>query len=223
MTNIKKQFAHDTDNLTEEACAITELLTFPLWLYFDLIKQENDEVLFKECVEIITNTVRNSFPAKNDILDGDFEQAIAVCKAFDKYFDKKSRRQYLGSIGVTPPNANEIKVWCDQNHIYVKARTLSEILKLQDCEYKFSLKVKRVLAQREMIETYSVSESERPEYTVHIQKPLYDNVKSRARFVAFKRARCGTYGLFDYIDKIACPKSLDLDLFGNIIRKESLV
>ena len=211
------------DNLTEEAYTYAEMLIFPLWMYLKLTESKNAADILQKCIDIISNTIRNSFPAKDDILDSEYEQAVAICKAFDRYFDKKSNHQYLGSIGVMPPNANEIKVWRDNNHIYVKSKTLSEILKLQDCEYKFTLKIKRALAQREMIETYSVSETERPEYTVHIQKPLYDNVKSRARFVAFKRPRCGTYGLFEFIDKIACPKSLDLDLRGNVTREEQPV
>lgn len=68
---------------------------------------------------------------------------------------------------------------------------------------------------------HPIREKERPEYSVHIQKPLFDNHKDRRRFLALKRVSCARFDLFPNIDSIACKRVfyVETDLAGNVLAR----
>ena len=88
-------------------------------------------------------------------------------------------------------NITDIKLWYDDKTFYITQKNISDLLLIDKNKNKnkFSLTVKRALAKKNIIETYIKSDGN-PEYSVHIQKPLFDNKKAKNRFIAFNRAEC---------------------------------
>ena len=170
---------------------------------------------------VLRRVLLQAFPMPNDVTYSDLEEAKELCQVLDGYFAKKTNRRYLANIGAESSPPTEVKVWCDDVHIYITEQTFNEILKLQDCNKKISIKIKRTLAKNDLIKFYKVGEKERPEYSVHIQKPLFDNHKDRRRFLALKRVSCARFDLFPNIDSIACKRAfyVETDLVGNVLAR----
>ena len=85
-----------------------------------------------------------------------------LCRVLDGYFTKKTNHRYLANIGAESSPPTEVKVWCDDMHIYITEQTFNEILKLQDCHKKISIKIKRTLAKNDLIKFYMVGERNGP-------------------------------------------------------------
>ena len=55
----------------------------------------------------------------NDVTYSDLEEAKELCRVLDGYFAKKTNRRYLANIGAESSPPTEVKVWCDDVHIYI--------------------------------------------------------------------------------------------------------
>ena len=213
------QIQQDADilALTEDARNVFIALSFTIFLYLIYRTDKNEfakkyqlEDIEGLCKSILIGVSKSAYPALGDVINSDIDRAKEICRVLDEYFAKKSNRRCLAMIGEENSLPTEVKAWGDENLLYITARTLNEILKLQDDKGKFTLAVKRALAHEGLIEYYMVGgDKPRPEYSVHIQKPLYGAHKSKVRFVAFRREECAKYHLFPHIEDILSPPPND--------------
>lgn len=167
-----------------------------------IILKSSREIYKKSYKDTIIQLAKLSFPTPNNVSSSEIWKSKNICQTIDNYFGKKVNQRHLAAIGCTPKAATEIKAWYDNTFIYMTAKTVDEILKLEDSKYKLTLNIKRALAEEKRIHIYHVGETERPEYTIHLQKPLYEKVKSKARFMAFYRNKT-KYSLFPNIESFA--------------------
>ncbi len=194
--------------LTEEARDAVLALCFSTHMYLKFLFKKSfisdfaREILNVLYAKHIINLAKLSFPAPNNVSSSEIWKSKNICQTIDNYFGKKANQRHLAAIGYTPKAATEIKAWYDNTFIYMTAKTVDEILKLEDSKYKLTLNIKRALAEEKRIHIYHVGETERPEYTIHLQKPLYEKVKSKARFMAFYRNKT-KYSLFPNIESFA--------------------
>ena len=130
----------------------------------------------------------------------DFEKAIKVCSAIDSFFKNTRNYAKLKEIG-GPRDCDDVRMWYDEEYLYIKAENIKEFLDIQQTNIAFSKNIKVTLSEKELIKTY-IKNDNKPEYSVHIQKPLYDKYKSKSRYVAFNRERCRHHNLFENIEKI---------------------
>lgn len=85
--------------------------------------------------------------------------------------------------------------------MYIRAIRIQELLEINKSKERFSMNIKRTLAEKQLIKTYIKSDG-KVEYTVHMQKPLYADKKSTHRFIAFSRKECRKHNLFENLEKI---------------------
>ena len=77
--------------------------------------------------------------------DDDLNKAKELIIVIDNFFKSNKNRKKMGRIG-DAENVTEIKMWFDSENIYITSDNISEILKLQDSKLKFSIKIKKALA-----------------------------------------------------------------------------
>ena len=104
-------------------------------------------------------------------------------------------------------NITDIKLWYDDKTFYITQKNISDLLLIDKNKNKFSLTVNRALAKKNIIETYIKSDG-KPEYSVHIQKPLFDNKKAKNRFIAFNRAECKKNNIFKTIEEYVAIREI---------------
>ncbi len=146
-----------------------------------------------------------SFPVKGYVTDSDFEKAKSVCKQLDSFFISTEKgtpknKDIVGKLGCDE-GVTEKRVWFDDEYIFMIQKRANELLKLTGGNKSFNTQVKCALAEHDIIKKYIKSDG-KPEYTVHLQKPLYGNKKSRLRYLSFNRKICKQYDLFTNIEKI---------------------
>ena len=116
-------------------------------------------------------------------------------------------KKQIGKIGAELKNITDIKLWYDDKTFYITQKNISDLLLIDKNKNKFSLTVKRALAKKNIIETYIKSDG-KPEYSVHIQKPLFDNKKAKNRFIAFNRAECKKNNIFKTIEEYVAIREI---------------
>ena len=149
----------------------------------------------------------DSFPKKLDPKIKDVADAKNVCNSVEKYFSDNSGKKQIGKIGAELKNITDIKLWYDDKTFYITQKNISDLLLIDKNKNKFSLTVKRALAKKNIIETYIKSDG-KPEYSVHIQKPLFDNKKAKNRFIAFNRAECKKNNIFKTIEEYVAIREI---------------
>ncbi len=187
---------------SEKAAQVIQLLTFAYTLYMETYYDKIPEIFQKNYMYVsltIRNLAKNSFPIKGETTDDDFNYTKNICTILDKYFSNS--RKCINSIG-SSDNVDGTKVWYDDDNLYITADNLKE--RLLGSEYKFSLNVKRTLVKHNLIVTCQAKNN--IEYSVHIKKPLFGNIKSKKRYIAFNRNECRNHNLFPNIETIILMK-----------------
>ncbi len=202
-----------TSDLSETAREVAQPLIFAFQLYCKLFKfrptSTDEDFKYEQMIMNATNAIisaaKNSFPVKGYVTDSDFEKAKSVCKQLDSFFTSTDKgtpknKDLVGKIGCEE-GVTEKRVWFDDEYIFIAQKRANELLKLTDGNKNFNTQVKYALAKHDIIKKYIKADG-KPEYTVHLQKPLYDNKKSKLRYLAFNREICKKYDLFPNIEKI---------------------
>ncbi len=201
-----------TPDFSEVAQEVAQPLLFALELYTKHFETENAEqpdkikhlLAVNKAKEAIIATVKNSFPAKGYATDKDFEIAKTTCIQIDSYFtlQKKTHKnaKLIGEIGCEEC-VTEKRIWYDNENFYITLKHINEFLKLTGWKMVFNLKVKGALAEKEIIKIYTKKDG-KPEYSTHLQKPLYGKTKTQDRFITFNRKRCKEYQIFQNIEAI---------------------
>lgn len=183
---------------SEKAAQVIQLLTFAYELYMETYYEKIPEIFQHNYIKVlltIRNLAKNSFPIKGAITDNDFIKATEYCTAIDNYFKDSDGIFEIGK----ETKIKDVYVWFDEDCLYVRKKHADDWIKSQHSTAKFSAQVKRSLASKKLIQVYKISES-RAEYTIHIKKPLYKNLKTPDRFIAFDRKECRRYNLFPTIE-----------------------
>lgn len=217
-------YANNPNDAKEEAAM---LLSFAYWLYTEVYY---DAPGFETAAEI-NRTVREIYTVAKELflIKGtskvvDFENAKKMCKIVDLFFEKSSYQKKLVKIG-DPKVHDDVRIWYDDECLYIRAENIKEFLKMQKINITFNKKIKVALADGNLIKTYT--KGSRREYSVHIQKSLYDeskienedksesedkgidkgktkkktSTKSSVRYIAFDRAICKQHNLFENVEK----------------------
>lgn len=189
---------------SEKAYETALFLSFALYLYNKVYYKETKESPaikkhYAEAMKHIVETAKNSFPLYGTSTDMDFEEAKIICDSIDSYFDSNKKIKRAGEIG-NEQNIEDIRLWYNDEYFYITANNISEILKLKDCTFNFAKRHKLALSDNELIHVYN-KPGGGVEYSVHILTPLYNEHKSKSRFIAFKRKNLEKYDLFKNIKK----------------------
>lgn len=183
---------------SDKARQVTQLLTFAYKLYLETYYDELPDECganFFIAFFYIYNLAKNSFPIKGNTTEDDFDIIKNICSILDKYFSNSHK--CINAIG-SADNVDGTKVWYDDDNLYITADNLKD--RLLGSDYKFSLNVKRTLVQHNLIVTCQAKNN--IEYSVHIKKPLFGNIKSKKRYIAFNRNECRNHTLFPNIETI---------------------
>ncbi len=200
-----KDFSPETRNIALE-------LNFALYLYclyhlYYRKKQEKEisdnqfksiiSKWYEEHENIILNTVKKSiFTPKGEQLRSKSEEIAYFCSYINKYMQKN--KNFVAKANEESRNVTNIRIWYDDEYIFMTAQIIKEILKLMDADILFNKALKELLAEKDIIKVYK--ENSRIEYSTHYQKPLYDNKRIKDRFIMFNREKCKEYNLFPYIE-----------------------
>lgn len=201
-------FEESYPRLCEDALDAASRLCFAIEQYLKYAKSEEfiskDEYKYysKTCVTAIINVISESFHRKNDILISTKQQALEICRAIDQHLALEKNKSKICNIGSVPTAPSLAQVWCDGETINITTKNIEEILKLQNCKYKFNIHVKKALAELGLIQT-TVRSGGTNEYSLHIQKPLYDDFKTSERFIRFKRDACLKHKLFENLECVS--------------------
>lgn len=196
------------ESLTESAQTAGMYLKFAFELCMTILYGGNSfSDKYKGYEEILIRLAADSFPKKLDPKIKDFADAKNVCNSVEKYFSDNSGKKQIGKIGAELKNITDIKLWYDDKTFYITQKNISDLLLIDKNKNKFSLTVKRALAKKNIIETYIKSDG-KPEYSVHIQKPLFDNKKAKNRFIAFNRAECKKNNIFKTIEEYVAIREI---------------
>ena len=110
----------------------------------------------------------------------------------------QKNKNFVAKANEESRNVTNIRIWYDDEYIFMTAQIIKEILKLMDADILFNKALKERLAEKDIIKVYK--ENSRIEYSTHYQKPLYDNKRIKDRFIMFNREKCKEYNLFPYIE-----------------------
>ena len=187
--------------ISQIAQDVAQQLSFAFSLYAECFNAQGD-ALCNDVYSSIINATKNSFPAEGTATDEDFEKAKAICKQIDSYFESKRNHNLIGIIGCEK-HGFEKRIWCDDENIYIRRQNLTEFLKLTGGKLHYNKNINIALADKELIKTITKKDG-KPEYSVHIQKNLYEEEKNKTqyRFMAFNREKCRQYNLFENIEKV---------------------
>ena len=180
----------------EESYEIAMLLSFSYALYMGAMGGNAFE---GNTIEEICNTVESAFVIKGTTKNIDFVKTCKLCSEIDTFFTKIKNKDLIGKIGDV--DVNEKRLWYDEEYMYIRAIRIQELLEINKSKERFSMNIKRTLAEKQLIKTYIKSDG-KVEYTVHMQKPLYADKKSTHRFIAFNREECRKHNLFENLEKI---------------------
>lgn len=189
---------------SEKAAQVIQLLTFAYTLYMEIYYDKIPKNFQKNYMDVsltIRNLAKNSFPVKGETTDDDFDIIKNVCTILDKYFSNAQKHKCINAIG-SSDNVDGTQIWYDDDNLYITADNLKD--RLLGSDYKFSLNIKRSLAKRNLIVTCMAKNN--VEYSVHIKKPLFENVKSKKRYIAFNRNECRNHNLFPRIENLIQSK-----------------
>lgn len=209
------------EKFSDESNEAALLLSFAYKLYAE--EYEGDSQQTKEnhdekkeglqrllTLDSIITAVRESYLVKGESINNTFDKAVIMCRAIDSYFKKTTNSNgetsYQNSKKIKKIGEGKtdigIKVWGDNDYIYIRPDDIKEMLKLQQCSESLSMKVKVILSEKEIIKKY-IKNDGKPEYSVHLPKvPECDKKVASLRYIAFNRVKCRQYGLFDNIDEI---------------------
>ena len=153
--------------------------------------------MLEEIDKILIQTTKNSFPQKGEPSENDFSDAIKVCTILDDYFYKN--KDELSKVKQTE-YSGPVLMWYDEKYLYIKGKSLIKVLNSSVTKSKFSLSVKKSMAEKGIIESYK-KENGQHEYSINLKKQVYDNLDTKGRFVAFNREKCREYNLFKKIEE----------------------
>lgn len=210
------------EGYTEASYEAALLMSFSYWLYITEYNEQNPEMesAIHNTVGIITRTVKDSFMVKGRSSNMDFSKAKEVCSEIDLYFTNKSNRIQIGKLGEITDSI-DIHLLYDDEYFYIRINKIKEIVKLANGKDHFSMRTRAALSEREIIDSYQKRDG-KPEYTVHIKKPLSGDQKTKKRFVAFNRAKCKKYNLFEELEKYClsvAPQKDDSDRQSSLREK----
>lgn len=228
--NYALDYAENSQNDVEEAAT---LLSFAYWLYMNEYHESQDSATeedIRKAVCRIYETAKTLFLTKGTSKAIDFENAKKICIAIDSFFEKKMYQTKLAKLG-TQEVCDDVRMWYDEEYLYIRTENIREFLQLGSIKTAFSLKIKVALAEKGLIKKYIKSDG-KPEYSVHIQKnlrePITDDTnkgkaeangqnetdqkkkdksanntanKTPKRYIAFDRKKCQQYHLFDHVEK----------------------
>lgn len=199
-------FPDDSDTVSNEAKEAATLLSFAYWLYMseyhENLEYEISDDIISETYDIY-NTAINSFLIKGQSKNIDFEKAKKICTAIDSFFENTKDQSKLKEIG-SPNDCDDVRMWYDEDYLYIKSRNIKEILDMKQIGLVFNINIKIALSEKELIKTYTKKDN-KPEYSVHIQKNLHPDSKDKKtkyRYVAFNRRTCRQHKLFKNIEEI---------------------
>ena len=96
------------------------------------------------------------------------------------------------------------RIWYNEEKICFTLTHIREILKLTNCTSSYSESIKKALAEKNIIKTYT-KDGKIVEYTVRLQEKLTETETTSKRYVAFNRNVCREYNLFPTLEEI-CKK-----------------
>lgn len=207
---------------TGEEAAV--LLSFAYWLYMSEYHENADEET-KNDIEFsvwgIYNAVEKAFLSNGESENTEIEKVERVCSVIDSFFVSNKNKKKLMRIG-EPWISDDIRMWYDDEYLYIKADNIKEMLRWNRRKYTFGIKIKVILAENKLIKTYTKKDG-KPEYSIHIQKNLFAepenskgdeikiNKKTQARYIAFDRKMCCYYRLFENIEAAIIEKDKEIE------------
>lgn len=207
---------------TGEEAAV--LLSFAYWLYMSEYHENADEKT-KDDIEFsmwgIYNAVEKAFLSNGESENTEIEKVKSLCSVIDAFFTNSKNKKRLMRIG-EPWVSDDIRMWYDDECLYIKADNIKEMLSWRRKKETFGIKIKVILAENKLIKTYTKKDG-KPEYSIHIQRNLFAepenskgdeikiNKKTQARYIAFDRKRCRSYGLFENIETAIIEKDKEIE------------
>jgi len=189
--------SHRFSNFSDSAYTASVLLSFAINMYRYYSAVVDFPISFEKIDKILIETIKNSFPKKGESTEDDFSDARKVCTILDDYFyknkdeiSKVKQSEYSGPV----------LMWYDEKYLYIKGKSLTKVLNSSGTKSKFSVSVKKSMAEKGIIESYK-KENGQYEYSINLQKQVYDNLKTKGRFVAFNREKCREYDLFKKVEE----------------------
>lgn len=136
----------------------------------------------------------------------DFDNAKRICREVDAYFVPARKKKQIAMLGQDKV-LEDIWLWYDAEAYYLTAESIKNILDIRGSKLKLSTVEKKALHQKELIKVHKKADDSL-EYTVHYQRPLYCDYKTKKRFVAFNREKCKEYNLFENLENFCTVPQL---------------
>ena len=191
---------HDRSYCSEKAYEATMLLLFAFKLFVETFEKEKlEHELYKKAYDAISRVAEDSFPLGGVPTYTDFDNAKKLCREIDAYFSKDQKQKQITQLGLDK-EPYDPWLWFDNDYFYIIGARITDILKMQNSNLKLSTAIKKVLYKKNLIKGYA-KDGGNVEYVVHYQKPLYSNLKTKKRFIAFNRKTCKEYHLFEFVEK----------------------
>ena len=185
--------------LSKTAQEVAALLIFAFKLYSEVFGNEDKNTYLSGYFRIL-EVVKKSFPMEGQVTEENFDNAKNVCKYIDSYFNSKTNKSIVGKIG-SEKTVLDKRIWYNEEKICFTLTHIRDILKLTNCTSSYSESIKKALAEKNIIKTYT-KDGKIVEYTVRLQEKLTETETTGKRYVAFNREVCKKYDLFPNLEEI---------------------